>query len=127
MHATRINAFDAVFYMKRARRHGQPNGQLVRIFATIAEQKLFLKIMEDNQKRLIPGYSNGTSKSSPLTKLEKNLGFQVSFVIPPSPLSMVEIGSLAQSRGCESCGKKADLKCSGCHSVAYCGKGAAFS
>lgn len=37
---------------------------------------------------------------------------------------MKDIGALTKDTGCVVCGKKGASMCSGCHKVAYCGKGA---
>ena len=83
--------------------------------ATLLEQKLLLKTLEGNKKRLTLDYR------PKLLPYEED--FELSFLLPISPLNMVSIGALTSNIGCVVCGEKTKSKCSQCHSASYCGKG----
>ena len=83
--------------------------------ATLLGQKLLLKILEGNKKRLAPEYRPRL--------LQYEDDFEISFLLPIGPLSMVSIGALTSNIGCLVCGEKTNAKCSQCYSVSYCGKG----
>lgn len=84
--------------------------------STVAEQKLLLKALESNEKRLSRNYRPGY--------LPFENQFRLSFILPFHPLNMVAIGSLTGDIGCAACGDKIKAKCSQCHSISYCGTGA---
>ena len=83
--------------------------------ATPSEQKLLLKILEGNKKRIASEYRPRF--------LQYEDDFEISFLLPIGPLSMVSIGALTSNIGCLVCGEKTNAKCSQCYSVSYCGRG----
>lgn len=84
---------------------------------SVAEQKLLLKILEENRKRMNRDYDPGY-----VAFFVENQ-YKLSFILPLKPLSMASIGSLSDI-GCATCGRKTKWKCDQCHAISYCGKGA---
>lgn len=90
------------------------NGHIVNgCKSTVAEQKLLLKALEGNERRLAGNYK--------LDYLPFEKQFRLSFILPFHPLNMNAIGSLTGDIGCAVCGDKTKAKCSQCHSISYCG------
>lgn len=88
------------------------------ITATLLEQKLLLKILEQNSRRLAASFK-------PERHFSEN-SYTPSFLLPLRVLSMESIGSLTKS-GCSRCGVPAVSRCSACQSAAYCGKGKVYT
>lgn len=92
------------------------NGHIVNgCKSTVAEQKLLLRALESNGRRLTRDYRPDY--------LPFESHFKLSFILPFHPLNMVAIGSLTGDIGCAVCGDQRKSKCSKCHSISYCGTG----
>ena len=87
--------------------------------ATLLEQKLLLKTLEGNKKRLAPEYRPRL--------LQYEDDFEISFLLPIGPLSYHDVGKLNLNTGCAVCGRDIVSRCSQCQSISYCGTGASFS
>ncbi len=91
-------------------------GQNATLIKACAEsQRLLIKILEENAKRLDPTYS-----TPPRRTCERN--YTLSFLTVISSLTMRDIGSLVHDLGCTICGSPTKSRCAQCHSVSYCGK-----
>ncbi|KZS94843.1 hypothetical protein SISNIDRAFT_409344 [Sistotremastrum niveocremeum HHB9708] len=86
----------------------------IHVVASQGSQKLLQRLLLLNSRRLPASYQ------PPRQPYERN--FKLSFVLPAGPLSMVDLGTLNEEKGCDVCGEKATQRCSACESVMYCGK-----
>lgn len=93
-------------------------GSVPVINATIAEQRLLLRLLEGNSKRLRPG------ALAPLTRASEQ-PFSASFLLPVGPLASSAKDSMALDapRGCGVCGIPSSSYCSGCRAIFYCSPG----
>ncbi|KAJ7764899.1 hypothetical protein B0H16DRAFT_1413785 [Mycena metata] len=85
---------------------------LVTITATVQEQHLLLRILNNNKKRLSSSYK---PKRAPTES-----SFSLSFLIPVGPLGAQDMAKLNANNGCSICGEPAKQKCSRCGAVRYC-------
>ncbi|KAJ7021435.1 hypothetical protein C8F04DRAFT_1402931 [Mycena alexandri] len=85
---------------------------LVAITATVQEQHLLLRILNNNKKRLSPSYK---PKRAPTES-----SFSLSFLIPIGPLGAQDMAKFNANNGCSICGEPAKQKCSRCGAVRYC-------
>lgn len=92
----------------------QPGQDAVHVKTTFLAQKLLLKVLQMNAGRLPTSYSPSRRAN------EKK--YSLSFLVPISPLSMREVGSLAGDVGCAVCGLPTTSRCAGCQGAAYCRK-----
>ncbi|KAF9262698.1 hypothetical protein L218DRAFT_867173 [Marasmius fiardii PR-910] len=84
----------------------------IQITTPLEVQKLLLKFLHLNSKRLSSSYHP--------TRQEFETRFP-SFIIPIGPITQMKIGNLTRSAGCVLCGSKTSKKCSSCLAVDYCG------
>ncbi|KAF7328860.1 MYND-type domain-containing protein [Mycena venus] len=85
---------------------------MVNVTATVQEQQLLLRILNQNKKRLISSYKpkRASTESS----------FTLSFLLPVGPLGMQDMAKYNTNNGCSICGEPAKQKCSRCGAVRYC-------
>lgn len=88
--------------------------RLASITSTIIEQKMLLKLLRSNSKRISPSYK------PPRRPCEKK--HRLSFIIPPMPILMRDLGTLTNDTGCIICGEPTSSRCAQCQSVSYCGR-----
>ena len=84
------------------------------ISSTLLEQKLLVKVLQQNEQRLPRGLIEKVGRKAG----EKN--FKLSFLLPVRPLAPDESGKLNLEFGCRVCGEKAGHRCSRCQSAWYC-------
>jgi len=84
--------------------------------ATLRVQKLLNKILHMNAKRLSSSYA------PPLRNNGARYKHNLSFLLPITPLSMREVGSLSSDVGCAVCGQPSSSRCASCQQAAYCSK-----
>jgi len=89
----------------------QPGQDAVHVKTTFLAQKLLLKVLQKNATRLPASYSPARRAN------EKK--YTLSFLVPISPLSMREVGSLAGDVRCAVCGLPTTSRRAGCQGAAY--------
>ncbi|KAJ7226890.1 hypothetical protein GGX14DRAFT_627398 [Mycena pura] len=82
------------------------------ITATLQEQELLLRLLEQNSKRLAQTYNPKRAATES--------GFTLSFLLPVGPLSATDVAVYNTNNGCPVCGDPANSKCSRCGVVRYC-------
>ncbi|KAF7361426.1 MYND-type domain-containing protein [Mycena sanguinolenta] len=82
------------------------------VTATVQEQQLLLRLLNQNKKRLVSSYrpKRAITESS----------FTLSFLLPVGPLGTQEMAKYNTNNGCSVCGEPAKQKCSRCSTVRYC-------
>ncbi|KAJ7471965.1 hypothetical protein FB451DRAFT_1090161, partial [Mycena latifolia] len=85
---------------------------MANITATVQEQHLLLRLLNQNSKRLVPSYK---PKRAPT-----ETSFTLSFLLPVGPLGAQEMAKYNTNNGCSVCGDPAKQKCSRCGAVRYC-------
>ncbi|KAJ6524444.1 hypothetical protein DFH09DRAFT_1372184 [Mycena vulgaris] len=85
---------------------------MANITATVKEQHLLLRLLNQNSKRLVATYK---PKRAPTES-----SFTLSFLLPVGPLGAQEIAKYNTNNGCSVCGDPAKQKCSRCGAVRYC-------
>ncbi|KAJ7119644.1 hypothetical protein C8R44DRAFT_706503 [Mycena epipterygia] len=85
---------------------------MANITATVKEQHLLLRLLNQNSKRLVSSYKpkRASTESS----------FTLSFLLPVGPLGAQEMAKYNTNNGCSVCGDPAKQKCSRCGAVRYC-------
>ncbi|KAJ7915684.1 hypothetical protein B0H13DRAFT_1999818 [Mycena leptocephala] len=85
---------------------------MANITATVQEQHLLLRLLNQNQKRLVSTYKpkRASTESS----------FALSFLLPVGPLGAQDMAKYNTNNGCTICGEPAKQKCSRCGAVRYC-------
>ncbi|KAJ6632517.1 hypothetical protein B0H10DRAFT_1772243 [Mycena sp. CBHHK59/15] len=85
---------------------------MVNITATVEEQLLLLRLLNQNSKRLASSYK---PKRAPAES-----SFTLSFLLPVGPLGAYEMAKYNTNNGCSVCGDPAKQKCSRCSAIRYC-------
>ncbi|KAJ7186897.1 hypothetical protein C8R46DRAFT_1058361 [Mycena filopes] len=85
---------------------------MANITATVQEQHLLLRLLNNNKKRLASSYKpkRASTESS----------FSLSFLLPVGPLGAHDMAKFNANNGCSICGEPAKQKCSRCGAVRYC-------
>ncbi|KAF7361421.1 MYND-type domain-containing protein [Mycena sanguinolenta] len=91
---------------------GHSASAMLNVTATVQEQLLLLRLLNQNKKRLVSSYKpkRASTESS----------FTLSFLLPVGPLGEEEIVKYNTNNGCSVCGEPAKQKCSRCSAVRYC-------
>ncbi|KZS94839.1 hypothetical protein SISNIDRAFT_452975 [Sistotremastrum niveocremeum HHB9708] len=87
---------------------------LVDITTSVRGQQLLLRLLSLNSLRIPASYKP--------SRQPYETDYRLSFLMPTGPLSMTDIGTMNEEKGCELCGGPATKRCSACESVVYCGK-----
>ncbi|KAF8147737.1 hypothetical protein K438DRAFT_1625856 [Mycena galopus ATCC 62051] len=85
---------------------------MAKVTATVAEQHLLLRLLNQNKKRLVSSYKP--------TRASTESAFTLSFLLPVGPLGAQEMAKYNADNGCSICGEPAKQKCSRCGTVRYC-------
>ncbi|KAJ7640399.1 hypothetical protein DFH06DRAFT_1215894 [Mycena polygramma] len=88
---------------------------MANITATVHEQQLLLRLLNQNKKRLISTYNPNRAPTESV--------FTLSFLLPVGPLGMQDMAKFNANNGCSICGEPAKQKCSRCGAVRYCDAG----
>nr|GAT49634.1 predicted protein [Mycena chlorophos] len=85
---------------------------MVKVTATLKEQELLLRLLQQNSKRIAKTYraKRRSTESS----------FTLSFLLPVGPLTARDTAKYNTNNGCTVCGEPAKSKCSRCGAVRYC-------
>ncbi|KAJ7605244.1 hypothetical protein DFH06DRAFT_1020348 [Mycena polygramma] len=92
---------------------GATEGMMAKITATAQEQRILLRLLNQNKKRLSSAYKPKRAATE--------TSFTLSFLIPVGPLQMQDMAKHSANNGCSICGEPAKQKCSRCGAIRYCG------
>ncbi|KAF9445849.1 hypothetical protein P691DRAFT_734285 [Macrolepiota fuliginosa MF-IS2] len=87
---------------------------MVLSFVTRLEQDLFLELLSRNRRRISPDFRPH--------KMGLDKRCKLSFLVPITGLTQMDIAHLSKNSGCAVCGRNTASTCAACISVQYCGK-----
>lgn len=100
--------------LRWVKRHANGPKSIRIIRSSVHEQKLLLRLLDSNSKRIPESYR-------PSRSLEER-EFTASFILPTGTIEPVEVGRFTRN-ACAVCTTPATASCGACHNVYYCGPG----